>query len=169
MSCAALLVAVAACTPTGSEEPTSAEATTAGPAAEDEPTDAAPTEDTDDAGSDDAGDPTESGTGPSERPESSSVTVVLDGSSTVVEPTDVYCSGAPGSIEHLIGKTNNQLPLIEVSGSHFAMVKLDQRGAPERTENPQGITVGEDWVTFTDATVGGATLDGSMVCTDWED
>lgn len=176
--CAAVLAAVAACTPTGSDEPTSPD--TSEPAAESDPAEPAPSESAeaddpdDDAEADESEDSTDSaesadGSSSASRPESSRVTVDLGGDSTVVQPTDVYCSGQPGDIEHIIGKTDNQLPLIEVSGSHFAMVKLDQRGAPEKTENPQGISFGEDWVTFSDATVGSATLDGSMVCTAWED
>ncbi|HLS65056.1 MAG TPA: hypothetical protein VK060_16855 [Ruania sp.] len=181
--CAAVLAAVAACTATGSDEPASPGSATSEPAAESDPSEdsasesaddpeddaeAADSEDSDASDSDDDASSADSSSSAS-RPESSSVTVDLGGDTTVVEPTDVYCSGEPGDIEHIIGKTDNQLPLIEVSGSHFAMVKLDQRGAPEKTQDPQDISYGEDWVTFTDATVGSATLDGSMVCTDWED
>ena len=181
--CAAVLAAVAACTATGSDEPASPGSATSEPAAESDPSEdsssesaddpeddaeAADSEDSDASDSDDDASSADSSSSAS-RPESSSVTVDLGGDTTVVEPTDVYCSGEPGDIEHIIGKTDNQLPLIEVSGSHFAMVKLDQRGTPEKTQDPQDISYGEDWVTFTDATVGSATLDGSMVCTDWED
>ena len=182
--CAAVLAAVAACTATGSDEPASPGSATSEPAAESDPSEDSASESADDPeddaeaeDSEDSSDASDSeddssaadSSSSASRPESSSVTVDLGGDTTVVEPTDVYCSGEPGDIEHIIGKTDNQLPLIEVSGSHFAMVKLDQRGAPEKTQDPQDISYGEDWVTFTDATVGSATLDGSMVCTDWED
>ena len=165
-ACTVVLAVTAACTATSPEssettDPSSTEST----ATEDDPVE----EDTQDqtAATDDPSDP--STPSDSDRPTDSSVTVDLNGDSTVVEPTDVYCSGSPGNIEHIIGKTNNQLPLVEVSGSHFAMVKLEQRGAPERTQNPQGIDYGEDWVTFTDTSIGSATVNGAMVCTDWED
>jgi len=103
-------------------------------------------------------------------PESSKVTVSIDGQEKVVEPTDVYCSGSPGNIEHIIGKVNNQIPLIKVAGnSEFAMVKLQQQGPPEKANNPSNITFGQEWVTFKDTELGSATLNGSMVCTQWED
>src|SRR5699024_11505825 len=63
--------------------------------------------------------------------------------------TDVYCSGSPGNIEHIIGKVNNQIPLIKVAGnSEFAMVKLQQQGPPEKANNPSNITFGQESVTF---------------------
>jgi len=103
-------------------------------------------------------------------PESSKVTVSIDGQEKVVEPTDVYCSGSPGNIEHIIGKVNNQIPLIKVAGnSEFAMVKLQQQGPPEKANNPSNITFGQESVTFKGTELGSATLNGSMVCTQWED
>lgn len=103
-------------------------------------------------------------------PESSSVTVTINGEETVVEPTNVYCSGSPGNIEHIIGKVNNQIPLIKVAGdSEFAMVKLHRQGPPEKAERPSNISFGDEWVAFDDATIGSATVNGTMVCTQWED
>ena len=99
-----------------------------------------------------------------------SVTVTLDGQDTVVEPTDVYCSGSTGDIEHIVGKVDNQLPLIKVEGhSDFAMVKLHQDGPPEKSNNPKNITFGKKSVKFADTTIGSATVNGTMTCTEWED
>lgn len=103
-------------------------------------------------------------------PKSSKVTVALNGQEKVVEPTDVYCSGSPGNIEHIIGKVNNQIPLIKVAGdSEFAMVKLQRQGPPEKADSPSNISFGQEWITFKDTKIGSATLNGSMVCTQWED
>lgn len=98
-----------------------------------------------------------------------SVRVARGGDTTTVEPTDVYCSGGPGKVRHLVAKTNHQLPLIKVEGTHFAMVKLDERGAPEKTNRPSGVTLGNDSVRFDHARIGSATLDGTLNCTKQQD
>ena len=94
-----------------------------------------------------------------------SVRVARGGDTTTVTPTEVYCSDEPGRVRHLVAKTNHQLPLIKVEGTHFAMVKLDQRGAPDKTNRPSGVSLGNDSVEFDHARVGSATLDGKLSCT----
>ncbi len=91
----------------------------------------------------------------------SSETITLD-------LTDVYCSGQPGQLHHLIGKTNHQLPLVEVTPGEFAMVKIGQ-GRPFKSPDPHGVTVIEDGITFADTSLGDATLNGTVTCTTWED
>lgn len=100
--------------------------------------------------------------------EASRLTLTVNGEKTALEPTDVYCSGNPGNIHHIIGKTNNGLPLIEADGEHFAMVKTGHR-RPYKAESPSGVDYGKDRVTFSGTSLGQATLDGTMVCTEWED
>jgi hypothetical protein len=85
-----------------------------------------------------------------------------------IEPTDVYCSGEPGSLHHIIGKTDNELPLVKAEGTDFVMVKVGQ-GRPYKANNPKGVAIGDESVTFDGTELGSATLDGTMTCTDWED
>lgn len=89
------------------------------------------------------------------------------GTTTTLELTDVYCSGTPGDLHHLIGKTDHRPPLVEVTPGEFAMVKLgDDR--PYTSSAPSGITVEQDGVTFAGTTLGDATLEGTVTCTQWE-
>lgn len=99
---------------------------------------------------------------------SARLTISRQGQPIAFSPTGVYCNGQPGSLRHLIAKTNNQLPLVEVTPGQFAMVKLEQRGAPEKTTNLAGITVGHDSITFSGTTIGQITLDGTLTCTKFE-
>lgn len=87
---------------------------------------------------------------------------------TTLALTDVHCSGQPGHLHHIIGKTNHQLPLVELTPDEFAMVKVGQ-GRPFKTTDPAGVTIDNDGVTVADAAIGGATLNGAMTCTTWED
>lgn len=99
----------------------------------------------------------------------SELVLTVAGDEQVLEPTDVYCSGDVGNIRHIIGKTNNQLPIVEAKGTEFAMVKTGP-GKPYRMPQPAGISYGEDSVTFDGTELGaGAVLDGTMTCTAWED
>ncbi|WP_436326737.1 hypothetical protein [Brevibacterium sp. FAM 27836] len=85
-----------------------------------------------------------------------------------IDPTDVYCSGKPGSLRHIIGKTNNELPLVKAEGTDFVMVKVGQ-GRPFKANHPKGVDFGDESVTFDGTELGTAVLDGTMTCTDWED
>lgn len=40
--------------------------------------------------------------------------------------TDVYCKVSDGQLRHLIAKTNNRPPLLEVTPGEFAMLKVGQ-------------------------------------------
>lgn len=118
-------------------------------------------------------DPAESETpnesGPSEKSPSAGPLSITIGSDAVdFAPTDVYCKVGGGELRHLIAKTNNQPPLLEVTSGEFAMLKLEQRGAPEKNSNPSRIEYHADGVVFSDATIGDATLDGALQCTETE-
>lgn len=94
---------------------------------------------------------------------------VSAGSKTIeIEPTDVYCSGRPGHIHHIIGKTNNRLPLVKAEETHFAMAKIGH-GRPYKAGDPNGVRYGKNSVTFNDTTLGSAVMNGTMTCTAWED
>lgn len=113
--------------------------------------------------------PTESSSDakPSDAAKGSTVTLSTASEKVAIEPTDVYCSGEPGSISHIIGKTNNELPLIKVEKTEFVMVKTGH-GRPYKTNGPNGIHYGENSVSFDGTEVGSAVLSGSMTCTEWE-
>lgn len=96
------------------------------------------------------------------------LTLTVGGDDTTIEPTDVYCSGSEGNIHHIIGKTNDGLPLVKAEDTHFAMVKTGHQ-RPYKAESPSGIDYGKDRVTFDDTSLGSATLNGTMTCTEWED
>ncbi|GAB3562454.1 hypothetical protein [Spelaeicoccus albus] len=98
----------------------------------------------------------------------SKVTVRVGTKTTTVKPTDVYCSGRPGHVRHIIGKTDHGLPLIKAEGTHFVMAKTGH-GRPYKSGNPSGIHYGKDRVVFKKTRLGPATLNGTMVCTSWED
>jgi ABC-type Fe3+-hydroxamate transport system substrate-binding protein len=129
-------------------------------APEETPSGQAPTEGSDDSTSE----------GLESADDSADSTLTLDtGEKTVtIEPTDVYCSGKPGKLHHIIGKTDNELPLVKAEGTDFVMVKVGQ-GRPYKANNPSGVTVDDKSVTFDGTELGSATLDGTMTCTDWED
>lgn len=95
--------------------------------------------------------------------------VTIDGSDQTLDLTNVYCDGSPDNIENIIGKTNNQPPLLKVTGDHFAMLKLQKQGAPEKANSPSGLSYGPESVTFSDTTIGSAVVNGTMTCTDWDD
>jgi len=105
---------------------------------------------------------------PADETEDSKLTLDTGEKTVTIEPTDVYCSGEPGNLRHIIGKTNNELPLVKAEGSDFVMVKIGQ-GKPYKTDQPGGVDFGDESVTFDGTEVGSATLDGTMTCTDWED
>lgn len=99
---------------------------------------------------------------------SARLTITKQGQPIAFQPTGVYCKGKPGELRHLIAKTNNQIPLVEVTPGQAAMVKLEQRGAPEKTTSMAGITVGRESITFSATTFGQVTLNGTLTCTKFE-
>jgi hypothetical protein len=105
---------------------------------------------------------------PADEAEDSKLTVKTGAKTITIHPTDVYCSGEPGNLRHIIGKSNNKPPLVKAEGSDFVMVKIGQ-GKPYKTDQPGGVDFGDESVTFDGTEVGSATLDGTMTCTDWED
>ncbi|MFG7946218.1 hypothetical protein [Streptomyces cacaoi] len=88
--------------------------------------------------------------------------------STALAPTDVYCSGEPGELRHLIGRTNHRTPLVKVVPGEFAMVELGH-GRPYKSSAPTGVSVEKDGITFAGTKLGNATLEGTVTCTRWQD
>lgn len=95
----------------------------------------------------------------------SPLSVRISGDEVDFEPTDVYCKVGGGELRHVIAKTNNRPPLLEVTPGEFAMLKIHQKGAPEKTNSPTGIEYTTEGLTFTDTQVGSATLNGYLECT----
>lgn len=123
---------------------------------------------TPDASDDTAMETSDSDMNAAEEPTESEITVTVGGTDTVITPDQVYCSGEKGKLRHIIGKTNNQPPLVEATPGEFAMVKLDQKSAPYKAEKPAGITFGDKSATFDATVLGDATVNGSLVCSVWE-
>ena len=96
------------------------------------------------------------------------LTVKLGSDPADPAPTDVYCKVGGGEPRHLIAKTDNRPPLLEVTPGEFAMLKLHQSGAPEKTSNPDGIEYRTDGVIVTDAKIGSATFNRALECNDVE-
>lgn len=105
---------------------------------------------------------------PTDDPEGSTLTLDTGEKTVTIEPTAVYCSGKPGSLHHIIGKTNDELPLVKAEGTDFVMAKVGQ-GRPFTANSPTGVDIGDESVTFEGTELGSAVLDGTMTCTDWED
>ena len=106
--------------------------------------------------------------GPIEGPDTSQIVVSISATSSVITPDAVNCSGEKGNIRHIIAKTNNQPPLVEATPD-FVWIKLDRSRATYRSEDPIGMTFDDTSVTFLDVTMGDAVVNGTLVCTDWED
>lgn len=104
----------------------------------------------------------------SKNPKKSKLTLSTDSDEVTIEPTDVYCSGSPGNIDHIIGKTNDELPLVKAEKTKFVMVKTGH-GRPYKANGPNGIDYGDKSVSFDETKVGTAVLNGTMACTEWED
>lgn len=105
---------------------------------------------------------------PSKEPTSSKLTLSVAGKKQTLSPTDVYCQGKSGSIRRAVAKTNNRPPLVEVEGERFLLVKTG-RGKPFKINSPKGVSIGKDSVSFDGVKLsGGATLDGAITCTAWE-
>lgn len=106
---------------------------------------------------------------PDTEPSTTAVTLTVDGGERVLELTEVVCSGEPGRIVHINGSTGGEPPLVEAGPDRFVMVHLGS-GEPHRSEDPSGVSYAEESVAFSDVPLsGGAQLDGTLMCTAWDD
>ena len=97
--------------------------------------------------------------------EAGTLTITLDGEDTTFTPEIVRCNGEPGTIRNAVmTMADDELPLVKVTPGEFAMVKLDQRGAPEKSSSTDAITAEDGTVTFEDAEIGDAVVDGTVTC-----
>ena len=181
---AALVLSLAACGASENEDPTAA--SDGGGTEVSNPSEDAPAESTDDTDSEgtDSEDTESEGTeseddsAPAEDEsdsadesddaagqEAGTVTITLNGEDTSFTPEIVRCSGEPGTIRNaVLTMKDDELPLIKVNPGEFAMVKLDNHGEPEKSSSTKGITAEDGEITFDDASIGDATVDGTVKC-----
>lgn len=100
-------------------------------------------------------------------PAVSKLAFMVGGKKQDVTPTEVYCSGKPGTIAHIIGKSNQRPPLVEVDQKRFVLVKVGN-GKPFTTQSAAGVSYTRTAVTFDRVDVGGGVLNGTMACTTFE-
>src|SRR5699024_5053200 len=92
-------------------------------------------------------------------------TITLNGEDTSFTPEIVRCNGEPGTIRNaVLTMEDDELPLVKVNPGEFAMVKLDNHGEPEKSSSTKGITAEDGEITFDDASIGDATVDGTVTC-----
>ena len=97
--------------------------------------------------------------------EADSLTITLNGEETDFTPEIVRCNGEPGTIRNVvITMKNDELPLVKVTPGEFAMVKVQQRGEPEKSSPTTDIVAEDGTVTFDSASIGDAVVDGSVTC-----
>lgn len=181
---AALVLSLAACGASENEEPSAASdggGTEVSSPSEDAPAES--TDDTDSEGTDSEdteseGTESEDDSAPAEDEsdsadesddaagqEAGTVTITLNGEDTSFTPEIVRCSGEPGTIRNaVLTMKDDELPLIKVNPGEFAMVKLDNHGEPEKSSSTKGITAEDGEITFDDASIGDATVDGTVKC-----
>ena len=181
---AALVLFLAACGASENEDPTAASdggGTEVSSPSEDAPaetTDDTDSEDTDSEDTESEGTESEDDSAPAEDEsdsadesddaagqEAGTVTITLNGEDTSFTPEIVRCSGEPGTIRNaVLTMKDDELPLIKVNPGEFAMVKLDNHGEPEKSSSTKGITAEDGEITFDDASIGDATVDGTVKC-----
>lgn len=121
-----------------------------------------------DSGADaDAGDDSE--TGEDADAATDTLTITLDGEDTEITPDIVRCSGGGGSIRNVVIKSQSGLPMVKVTPGEFAMVKMNNRGEPEKSSSTADITAEDGTVSFDEASIGGAVVDGTVTCLQGDD
>ena len=95
------------------------------------------------------------------------VNVSIDEDTEEITFTDVYCSGPSGDIQSIIGKVDNEPPLLKVSGSDRVMLKMGHE-QPYTAQASDGLTIDDESVTFDEVSVSDAVIDGTMECTSWD-
>lgn len=115
----------------------------------------------------DAGDDSE--TGEDADAATDTLTISLDGEDTEITPDIVRCSGGGGSIRNVVIKSQSGLPLVKVTPGEFAMVKMNNRGEPEKSSSTADITAEDGTVSFDEASIGGAVVDGTVTCLQGDD
>ncbi|MGY5764271.1 hypothetical protein ACXET9_03590 [Brachybacterium sp. DNPG3] len=81
-------------------------------------------------------------------------------------PSVAQCETSGGEVTLvLLSMDEGGLPLIKAVPGEFALVQLDDSGEPEKNDSStEGITAEDGVVTFDDAVIGEAVVDGSIRC-----
>ena len=90
--------------------------------------------------------------------------IALDGQDTEFTPEIVRCNGEPGTIRNVVITMREDLPVVKVTPGEFAMVKLHDRGEPEKSSSTEDITAEDGTISFDQASIGGAVVDGTVEC-----
>lgn len=90
--------------------------------------------------------------------------IALDGEDTELTPEIVRCNGEPGTIRNVVITMRDDLPLIKVTPGEFAMVKLHEQGPPEKSGSTTDITAEDGTISFDEASIGDAVVDGTVEC-----
>lgn len=124
-------------------------------------------------------DPDPSESGPSSSGFGEEISITTEDEELFFKPVDVRCarsesSGRHGatdeSINHLIATGEEPGSLIEVSLQEgFVLVQTDPELNVFKATHPKGMAVGSASVTFTDAELGDAVVNGSLVCASWRE
>ncbi|ASK65911.1 hypothetical protein CFK39_08800 [Brachybacterium avium] len=175
---AALILSLAACGASQDESPTASddggveasETTQAAPESTEEDSEAAEDEDESSPAEEETSEQEDATEDAAADAEAGTLTITLDGEETTFTPDIVRCSGEPGTIRNVIIKMEeDELPLVKVTPGEFAMVKLGNQGEPEKSSSTKNITAEDETVSFDDAKIGDAVVDGTLPCLQVED
>src|SRR5699024_7119041 len=97
--------------------------------------------------------------------EDGTVTITLNGEHTSFTPEIVRCNREPGTIRNaVLTMEHDELPLVNVHPGEIPMLKRDNHGEPQASAATQGPTAEDGEITFDDAPIGDATVDGTVTC-----
>src|SRR5699024_8399070 len=97
--------------------------------------------------------------------EDGTVTITLNGEDTSFTPELVRCNGEPGTIRNAVPTmADDEHPLRQANPGEVAMVRLDHHGEPAQPSSTKGSTAEDGEITFDDASIGDATVDGTVTC-----
>ena len=90
--------------------------------------------------------------------------IALEGEDTEFTREIVRCNGEPGTIRNVVITMREDLPVVKVTPGEFAMVKLHDRGEPEKSSSTEDITAEDGTISFDQASIGDAVVDGTVEC-----
>lgn len=95
--------------------------------------------------------------------------IALEGEDTEFTPEIVRCNGEPGTIRNVVITMREDLPLVKVTPGEFAMVKVHDQGEPEKSGSTEDITAEDGTISFDQASIGEAVVDGTVECLQGDD
>src|SRR5690625_701286 len=119
---------------------------------------------TDDEASGDSEDDADEADEADEGESAGTLQIALEGEDTEFTPEIVRCNGEPGTIRNVVITMREDLPVVKVTPGEFAMVKLHDRGEPEKSSSTEDITAEDGTISFDQASIGDAVVDGTVEC-----